>query len=195
MNISLSQSLDDLSLYPGKRFRKKSPKILKKIPNYHTMSSLKLHPDKYKRETSFSFGIVNPNSIFTRNHQINNSSSFHLTPIKEAPSSLVQFTSSVLKNKYDLIQVLQELEKSSQEPDIKKAKAASKALDICSNEAGSYQKEMQLITSEISKSLYMNKKELPEEALEKIYDKHIGKCIQRCPIRWRNSLFYYCRYI
>ncbi|CAG9334913.1 unnamed protein product [Blepharisma stoltei] len=173
MSLHASKSFEDFTAHSSaKRVPAFSSKILKKVSNYHSVNSLQLNSEKLRSDnSSFILSLANKSSIVKSNYSMN-TSGIYLSPIKESTSPPIQFKSSVIKNKYNLIQVLQELEKSSDKPDIKKAKAASKALEICANESGAYQKEMQMITSEITRSLYADKKELDEDVLEKIYDKH-----------------------
>lgn len=105
-----------------------------------------------------------------------NKSSMNLSQPFLSPINL-HYKSPVLKNKQSLVEILQVLEKDSKSPNIKKAKAAYLALDLCASESGNYQKEMQMISQEIFKSLFVDKRELPNEIIDKVYDKDLDTLI------------------
>lgn len=89
--------------------------------------------------------------------------------------SFPKFASSINKVKHELSEAIKDLQFSNSY--LLKAKNACRALEICSNEKGSYQKEMKLIVDEIKKAIFQNKNLIDEDILKRIYENHTDTVI------------------
>lgn len=81
-----------------------------------------------------------------------------------------KFASPTNKIKKELAEAIQEL--STKGNYITKARSAFKALEICANEEGIYQREMKIIVSAVREAIFQEKEKVNTEILSKIYESH-----------------------
>ena len=81
-----------------------------------------------------------------------------------------KYKSSVNKIRHDLTILIKDL--NTECLSLPKAKISCKALEICSNEEGIYQREMNVIVKSVKESIFQDKNNIPEGILNSIYEMH-----------------------
>lgn len=83
---------------------------------------------------------------------------------------LRKFASPVNRVQHELAGIFQDILKEGNT--IRKAKSAWKALKICSDEEGTYQKEMKAIVKAVHEAVFMEKNIANAQVLNAVYEKH-----------------------
>jgi chromosome segregation ATPase len=132
-----------------------------------------MHLSPKLKPSRLSFGHISPilskASISIRSRG-NISSPTNIKSYQLPETASPRYQSSVNKIRHDLTILLKDL--NSAGAFFQKAKNSCKALELCANEEGIYQKEMMIIFKSVRESIFKEKIEVPEEILSNIYENH-----------------------
>lgn len=131
-----------------------------------------MHISPKIKPTRLSFGYISPipskSSNLVRSRGTLSNSTHKLLYSNETLSP--KYSSSVNKIRHDLTILIKDL--NTECPCLPKAKNACKALEICANEEGIYQREMNIIVKCVKESIFKDKNCIPDEVLNSIYELH-----------------------
>jgi hypothetical protein len=93
-----------------------------------------------------------------------------LTLVRSSDDLLDKCRSPVIKKKKQLAFTVSELLSCTNQ--LKKSRLAFKLLQLCSEDEGSYSREMKLVVNTIKESLFVHKGKIDAEVLMKVYEKY-----------------------